>query len=199
MRIMLDKSPKQIAEYTARYGYEFWQLRTPLTKYALAGVPYGLDNGCFSSFDRKTWLRLVKEAIDAPPVFCCLPDIVGDARRTREMFDWFYEDCRPLPKALVLQDGIANVDIPWRNIAAVFVGGSDAFKISQEAQAACKAAKVMGKWVHVGRVNTAKRVRDWIGVADSIDGSGISMYDHMLEDVLAMIRGEHVQADLLAA
>jgi hypothetical protein len=196
---MLDKSPGQIAEYSARYDYDFWQLRTPLTKYALAGVPYGLDNGCFSKFDRKTWLRLVGEAIESPPVFCCLPDLVGDARRTREMFDWFYEDCRPLPKALVLQDGISNVDIPWQRISAVFVGGSDAFKISAEAMAACRAAKMMDKWVHVGRVNTAKRVRDWIGVADSIDGSGISMYDHMLEDVLAAIRGTHAQSQLWAA
>jgi hypothetical protein len=39
-------------------------------------------------------------------------------------------------------------------------------------------------------------VRGWIGLADSIDGSGISRYDHMLEDVLAMIRGEHPQAQL---
>jgi hypothetical protein len=52
--------------------------------------------------------------------------------------------------------------------------------------------------VHVGRVNTAARVRNWVGLADSIDGSGISRFDHMLEDVLAMIRGEHPQQGLIA-
>ena len=199
MKILIDQSPAKIAELTARYGYEFWQLRTPLTKYAMAGVPYGLDNGCFSKFEKQTWLRMVAEARTTPPLFACAPDLVGDAQRTVELFEQFYGDMLGVPKALVLQDGIGRVEIPWNRIVAVFVGGSDAFKISAEAMAACKTAKMLGKWVHVGRVNTAKRVRDWIGVADSIDGSGISMYDHMLEDVLAMIRGEHVQGDLLAA
>jgi hypothetical protein len=49
---------------------------------------------------------------------------------------------------------------------------------------------------HVGRVNTAKRVRNWVGLADSIDGSGISRYDHMLEDCLAEISGTHPQAQM---
>lgn len=31
MKIMLDLSPKQIAEYSKRYDFDFWQLRTPLT------------------------------------------------------------------------------------------------------------------------------------------------------------------------
>ena len=59
---MLDCSPKKIAEYTDKYGVEFWQLRTPLTQYKLAGVPYGLDNGCFKRFDQKTWEKLLGDA-----------------------------------------------------------------------------------------------------------------------------------------
>jgi hypothetical protein len=39
-------------------------------------------------------------------------------------------------------------------------------------------------------------VRNWIGLADSIDGSGISRFDHMLEDVIAQIDGEHPQPKL---
>ena len=62
---------------------------------------------------------------------------------------------------------------------------------------AVRTAKMLGKWVHVGRVNTASRVRNWIGLADSIDGSGISMYDHMLEDVLRIIKNEDEQMGLL--
>lgn len=101
--------------------------------------------------------------------------------------------------ALVLQDGIGNFSIDWSKVDAVFVGGSDAFKISDEAISACKVAKMLGKWVHVGRVNTVERVRNWIGLADSIDGSGISKYDYMLEAVLNEIRGENKQQDLLLA
>lgn len=188
---MLDCSPKKIAEYTERYGVEFWQLRTPLTQYALAGVPYGLDNGCFSTFNENAWDRLLEDAKVCTPKFVCLPDIVGDARRTLELFTQFENKTWGLPRALVLQDGIGDYNIEWDKLSAVFVGGSDNFKISPEAINACKTAKILGKWVHVGRVNTADRVKNWIGLADSIDGSGISKYDHMLESVLAMINGEH--------
>lgn len=196
MKIMLDCSPAKIAEYSERYGYEFWQLRTPLTRYALAGVPWALDNGCFARFERDAWLRMLDEAEANPPKFVTLPDIVGCARRTLDLFECFKLRTVGLPRALVLQDGIANHPIPYGELAAVFVGGTDRFKISDEARNACRAAKMLGLWVHVGRVNTAARVRDWIGLADSIDGSGISRFDHMLEDVLAAIRGDHPQQQM---
>lgn len=196
MRIMLDLSPGRIAEYSARYDFDFWQLRTPLTKYALSGRPYGLDNGCFARFERRAWERLLQEAETARPVFVCLPDIVGDARRTLDLFEHFAPQLSELPRALVLQDGIGMHRIPWDEITAVFVGGSDQFKISPEATNAAKTAKMLGKWVHVGRVNTAPRVRNWLGLADSIDGSGISRFDHMLESVLEEIRGENPQSQL---
>jgi hypothetical protein len=193
MKIMLDASPAKIAEYRDRYGHDFWQLRTPLTNYARANVPYGLDNGCFKSFDRKAWMRLVEQAHEDRAIFVCLPDVVGEAQRTVELFHIFADDLSELPRCLVLQDGIENVTIPWESLRAVFIGGSDAFKISPRALNAARTAKMLGKWVHVGRVNTAKRVANWVGLADSIDGSGISRYDHMLEDVLAQIKGEHPQ------
>lgn len=205
MKIMLDKSPRHIAEYREKYQHDFWQLRTPLTRNAIGHVPWALDNGCFTRFDRKTWRRMVCEARDhaasqfkesSPSVFVTLPDIVGDARRTLELFDHFCKDTHGVQRALVLQDGIGQHKINWPMVDAVFVGGSDGFKIAPEAINACKTAKMMGKWVHVGRVNTAKRVRDWIGLADSIDGSGISRFDHMLEDVLAMLNRQHSQQEL---
>jgi hypothetical protein len=123
MKIMLDKSPAQISEYTDRYQVEFYQLRTPLTRYRLAGVPYGLDNGCFSKFERNIWLGQVAEARCNRPLFVTLPDIVGDARRTLDLFDHFYDHTRGVPRALVLQDGIGQHQIPWAKLDAVFVGG----------------------------------------------------------------------------
>lgn len=194
-KIMLDCMPKKIHEYRERYGVDFWQLRTPLTRHSLAGVPYGLDNGCFSRFEQKTWERLLEECeTKQMPKFVTLPDIVGSAARTLDLFDEFELRTNGLPRALVLQDGIGNFRIPWRKISAVFVGGSDAFKISQEAIDAARVAKMLGKWVHVGRVNTIARLQPWAKLADSIDGSGISKYDHMLEEVLSYLTGE---ADIL--
>jgi len=197
MKILLDCSPAKITEYRARYGVDFWQLRTPLTGYRKCdGIPYALDNGCFARFEREKWLRMVEEAYEDQPLFLTLPDIVGDAARTVELFHAFRHKVNGVRLALVLQDGIENVEIPWNLLHCVFVGGSDDFKYSKQALAAARAAKMLDKWVHVGRVNTAKRVRNWIGLADSIDGSGISRYDHMLEDVLAAIADEHPQQAL---
>lgn len=195
MKIMLDCSPAKILEYRERYAEDFWQLRTPLTGYARAvGIPYGLDNGCFAgALDRATWDRLLEEAEEDAPVFACLPDVVGDARRTVELFKYFTRHTNGIPRALVLQNGIEHVDIPWDDVAAVFIGGDNAFKISAVAFRIAGVAKMLGKWVHVGRVNTAARMRNWLDVADSGDGSGMSRFDHMLEDVLLMKRGEHPQ------
>ncbi len=197
MKIMLDCSPAKILEYRELFKEDFWQLRTPLTNYARAeGIPYGLDNGCFKLFSEKAWLRLVDQARQDPPVFVTLPDVVGDALRTKELFDHFKRATEGLPRALVLQDGIQNVGIPWDDLAAVFIGGSTQFKSSPEAVAAARTAKILGKWVHLGRVNTAARARNWAGIADSGDGSGMSMYDHMLADVLQQVRGKHPQMQL---
>jgi hypothetical protein len=201
MKIFLDCSPEKIENYSKKYNYNFGQLRTPLTAYALSGKQYGLDNGCFSKFKSNTWRRLLNEAKEQQlinqPEFVCLPDIVGDARRTLELFEMFYDEVKPLKICLVLQDGIGNFSIDWNRIDAVFVGGSDSFKISTEAINACKVAKMLGKWVHVGRVNTVERVRNWIGLADSLDGSGLSKYDYMLEAVLYELSGNKPQKELI--
>lgn len=201
MRILLDCSPAKIEEYRTRYAYDFGQLRTPLTNYARAnGTVYGVDNGCFVGLDKAAWLRLVAKAFADEsdlPMFVTLPDIVGDAPRTVELFHEFKAHV-PRRRAIVLQDGLSNARIPWSEIDAVFIGGSDEFKYSREAMNAAKAAKMLDCHVHVGRVNTAARVRNWLGLADTIDGSGISRYDHMLEDVLSAIRGNHPQMGMLA-
>ncbi len=192
MKIMLDVSPRRLEEKSRQFDFEFWQLRTPLTRNAIADVPYGLDNGCFKRFEQRTWERMLDDCFDLKmPKFVCLPDIVGNAQRTQELFYEFELRTNGLPRALVLQDGINNVFIDWRKISAVFVGGTDAFKISPEVFQTCKAAKMLGKWVHVGRVNTVEMLADWVDVADSIDGSGISKYDHMLDEVVSFLKGKH--------
>ncbi len=198
MKIMIDGSPEKIRAQGEKFNYEFWQLRTPLTRYAYAGKPWGLDNGCFSRFERKTWDRMIAEAkgMEDRPKFVCLPDIVGDARRTLDLYKMFLPNVAGLKRCLVLQDGIGGQDIPWCQVDAVFVGGSDNFKTSGECMAAVKVAKYSGRWVHVGRVNTAERVKFWLGIADSIDGSGISKYDHMLRDVIDAVEGRTNQDSL---
>ena len=204
MKIMLDCSPAKIMEYRERYAEDFWQLRTPLTRYARAtGIPYALDNGCYTTFERATWDRMLEEAEIDSPVFACLPDVVGDAQRTIELFRYFKSHTNGIPRALVLQNGVEHTDIPWDDVAAVFIGGDDAFKFSAVAQRAARCAKLLGKWVHVGRCNTTARLRNWIGLADSLDGSALSRHGaghgggfENLPLILAMLRDEHPQHSL---
>lgn len=197
MRILLDTSPDGIRRMDEKWGFDFWQLRTPLTGYRLSGKPYALDNGCFTEFKKTKWLQQVEQAKINQPLFVTLPDIVGDAVRTLDLFDAFHDVTRGVPRALVLQDGIGKHRIPWNSISAVFIGGSDHFKIAPEAINAAKTAKMLGKWVHVGRVNTPERVSNWLGLADSIDGTGILKYDHMMTKVLDIIRGECPQQQVI--
>jgi len=56
--------------------------------------------------------------------------------------------------------------------------------MSRHAHAIVKAAQALGKWTHVGRVNTPARLEileAW-GVK-SVDGSGISQYSDMRRDM----------------
>ena len=173
-KILLDCSPTKLRTQAKRYDFDPWQLRTPLTRYALAGVPYGLDNGCFSGRLPAGWFRLLDDARKAPPLWACSPDVVGSARRTLELWPRFARQMNGIPRALVLQDGIGDFDIPWHELAAVFIGGSNEFKNSSEARHAAITARMLGKWVHVGRVNSVERAAQWRDLADSVDGSGIS-------------------------
>jgi hypothetical protein len=62
-------------------------------------------------------------------------------------------------------------------MAALFIGGSTAYKESAEARSLCGYAKAQGKWVHWGRVNGKRRYELALKAgADSIDGTGFSMY-----------------------
>lgn len=56
--------------------------------------------------------------------------------------------------------------------------------LGTHAAAVIKAAKAIGKWVHVGRVNTPERwlYFDKLG-ADSVDGTGIAQYSHMRQAI----------------
>jgi hypothetical protein len=189
MLVLLDCSPAKISALSEKYSYQFGQLRTPLTGYQYCERPYAIDNGCFSSFDRSGWDRLLQQArLSIPkPIFVTVPDVVGSARRTLELYRILEPDVSGFNRALVLQDGTEDMEIPWNKLEAIFIGGTDAFKESDSAKACRKAAKILGKWVHVGRVNTAARVKSFAGLADSIDGSGICKYDYMLDAVMCAI------------
>jgi len=84
------------------------------------------------------------------------------------------------PVALVGQDGLQMADVPWDDLDAFFIGGSTEWKLSREAATLAAYAKSKGKWVHMGRVNSRKRIHyaERIG-CDSIDGTAFSKWSNV--------------------
>lgn len=158
------------------------QLLTPLTRFSLrdAAMPWAIDNGAYSEFDGASFLSLLKreEYHKDDCLFVAVPDVVGSARRTAEMFVRWKECLAGWRLALVVQDGQEGVEIPWDDIDCIFIGGTTEFKY--QAKPIIQAAKMLGKRIHAGRVNTPDRFLyfESLGI-DSIDGSGISQYSHM--------------------
>jgi hypothetical protein len=198
------------------------------------GVVWCADNGVFSQsrakkgipWDEDGWWRfLVKHAPDAAScAFATAPDVlnwfedeegkpycVGDAAATLEKGKEWYGRIRALgyKAALVAQDGLDPDDVPWDEIDAIFIGGSDDYKVGTPpaprkrplsldgipyGKPGCLSvvaeAKRRGKWVHVGRVNSRSRYLfcDSIG-ADSVDGTFlVAAPDENLPKLLSWVR-----------
>lgn len=144
------------------------------------GIPWAADNDCYQGLDPAAFVRMLTKLAHRPGCrFVSVPDVVGDAEATAASFKawapvirWF-----GLPVALVAQDGLEDLRVPWGKIDALFLGGSTEWKLGPASRQLAKEALHRGKWVHMGRVNTAKRIDvalEW--GCHSIDGTGFSMY-----------------------
>lgn len=187
MIALLDNG-QDLAACEAELGCPVGQLLTPLTRYTLRDPsrPWAFDNGAYSGFDADAFLALLdREKHHAPNcLFVAVPDVVGSARRTLEVFEHWKIKLAGWRPALVCQDGQEDLPIPWSAVAAVFIGGTTKFKCSQGAAQIVRAAKILGKHVHIGRVNHPERWQHFESLgADSIDGTGISRYTHMREAI----------------
>jgi hypothetical protein len=177
----LDKCAEEI-------GCPVGQLLTPLTRYQLRdpAKPWAIDNGAYSGFDADAFKALLEREFHhcTECLFVTLPDVVGSARRTLEVFEFWRTKIAGWRPALACQDGQEHLPIPWSAIAAVFIGGTTNWKCSEHAAHIIRAAKLMGKWVHVGRVNHPERFEyfEELG-ADSIDGTGLARFTHMREAI----------------
>jgi len=147
------------------------------------GWTWAADNGAFTGFDEPKFLRMLDKLRDVAGCrFVCCPDVVGDAWKT---LDLFYPWAQRLkadgwPVALVAQDGLEELSIPWDHFDCLFIGGSTEWKLGLHARALAVEAKRRGKWLHVGRVNTAPRIRYCISIgADSIDGTNWSRFSRV--------------------
>lgn len=144
------------------------------------GATWCADNGCFGKGypgELKWFAWLQKHAADAPTcLFAVAPDVVGDAAATIARSVPWLPKIRELgyPAAFVGQDGLTLelVEPLWDLLDVFFIGGSTEWKLGAVAREIVAEAKARGKHVHMGRVNSGKRVRyaRLIG-CDSVDGT----------------------------
>lgn len=106
--------------------------------------------------------------------FAAAPDVVCDAAGTLARSAPMFSRIRAagFPVALVAQNGLEDMSIPWDEFDALFLGGDDAWKLGPAAARLVVEANRRRKWVHMGRVNSRSRLRyaELIG-CDSVDGT----------------------------
>jgi len=145
------------------------------------GFPYALDNGAWTAHTRSepfnvcAFVRAVEE-MGSRADFVVAPDIVMGGRAslelTRKWLPWCLERCDRV--LIAVQDGHTPDDVRplLSDRVGVAIGGSTEWKEDQLARQVWRAS-----WVHVLRVNTARRVHLCSSAgADSFDGSGVSRF-----------------------
>jgi hypothetical protein len=142
-------------------------------------VTWAADTGCFAKpekFDPLTYLGWLARYQDAQDrcLFATMPDVVRDAAATLKKVQPWPRILRAMgyKPALVAQDGLEALPVPWDDFDVLFIGGSTEWKLGDHATMVIRDAKKRGKWVHAGRVNSLRRLRhcQWQG-CDSADGT----------------------------
>jgi hypothetical protein len=137
-----------------------------LTQTVARDVVWAADNGCYNQFDPAGYTRMldtIQPHADTC-LFVTIPDTVGDATATAHQFEtwWPATTRRGLPTALVAQDGLEHhtawLDQTWPRLNALFIGGTTTWKLGEHARALIAEARRRHLWVHMGRVNTARRI-----------------------------------------
>jgi hypothetical protein len=138
---------------------------------------WAADTGCFlqpERYDDELYLAWLDHRNRTSCLFATAPDVVRDAAATLELSAPMLPSIRALgyPAALVAQDGLEGLDVPWDAFDCLFIGGTTAWKLSDHAIRLMAEAKRRGKLVHVGRVNSKRRFQ-WCRShgADSADGT----------------------------
>jgi len=135
---------------------------------------WAADTGCFTkpdSFDLGQYLAWL-DPFPRDALFITAPDRLADPAATWTVA----EPVLPLLRdhgfraALVAQDGLT--DPPWDEFDCLFIGGTTRWKLSEDAYRLADQACERNKWVHMGRVNSFRRLRAAsLSLFDSADGN----------------------------
>jgi hypothetical protein len=155
-------------------------MATPRSGISLAadGRFWAGDNGSFTSnFDEVKFFSFFEKMVvyQKTCLFLTCPDKLCDPITTMSLYDIYSSRIKAMgfKLAFVCQDGQENYEIPACD--AIFIGGSTHWKLSKGADACINIAKNRNLWVHVGRVNTRKRIHHFsFRNVDSLDGTFIA-------------------------
>lgn len=158
------------------------------------GAWFCADNGVFGKGypGEEAWWEWLTTLPADRCRFAVAPDVVGDATATLQTARPWLPRIRSLgiPAAFVAQDGAETVGLPWDEFDVLFIGGTTEWKLGPHARELTGQAKRRGKEVHMGRVNSAARMRYAAGIGcDSADGTFIVFGpDQNLPKVLGWLR-----------
>lgn len=183
MRILTTAQYEVVDDIFSRYPhlkqYHGW-LNTPFKSYSFSRVasykmPIACDNSAFCHFSENRYLAMIAK-ISTPVLWVTLPDSVADPHRTNQLWQEWRERVT-LPRAYVGQDGCEDLEIPFDEFVCFFIGGTTDWKLSASAADVAREAKHRGKLVHMGRVNSDKRLTYAYRIGcDSVDGTGYSKF-----------------------
>ena len=200
MRILVSGGTATLARVATEHGDVLGRLTSPKTGSSVeslvaSGLPWACDNDCFAGFDAGAYRRMLAKVAGAPGLlWVTCPDVVADAVETLARFaEWSpLLAAAGVPVAFVGQDGQERLPVPWGDFRCWFIGGSTAWKLSEASADLAAEARRRGKWLHMGRVNSHRRIRAAISFGcDSIDGGQFSRWgDVKLERGCEWVKAE---------
>jgi hypothetical protein len=137
---------------------------------------WAADNGRFASprdYSDDRYLNWLDAQDRQLCLFATAPDVLADHDATIAMSFPLLPRLRALgyKAAFVAQDNWCEETTPWDELDVLFIGGTTEFKLSHGGEAVY-AGKKRKKWVHMGRVNSFKRLRVAAAIGcNSVDGT----------------------------
>lgn len=153
------------------------QICTPAAGNAvLPGVDWCADNGVFGDTypGDDAYLGWLADRPADRAVFAVAPDVVCDAQATLDRSAPLLPAIRKAgyPAALAAQNGLEHLTVPWPDFDVLFLGGDTDWKVGPHARRLTADAKAHGKRVHMGRVNSRRRLQVAAHMGcDSADGT----------------------------
>lgn len=155
-------------------------------------------------FDQERFIKHLKRLrpYQSTCLFAVAPDVFGDARATLKAFGYWGPWLRDqgLTPAYVCHVGSEKLAFP-EGVGSIFLGSPDTWR-GQHLMTLTHRAKAQNLHVHVGRVNSARRLRDCAAAGvDSADGTYLSFagVERGVNDVQRWLSGANAQDALFSA